>query len=95
MRAAPPATGALDTAEAKAVEARRVADAYAEQVQLRRQRWEAATAAQPHAPAALERAWTDYQHSIAQYRAACQTARRAESFLANVLEERRHGHFNA
>lgn len=81
----------LDAAETKAVEARRVADAYAEQVSVRRQKWEAATAAQPHAPAALERAWTDYQHAIAQYRAACQTARAAESVWAKVLNGGRHG----
>lgn len=82
---------ALDAAETRAVEARRVADAYAEQVTHRRRRWEGALAAQPHAPAALERAWTDYQHAIAQYRSAKQTARTAESFLANCLQENRHG----
>lgn len=80
---------ALDAAETKAVEARRVADAYAEQVSRRRRKWETITAAADSTGAALERAWTDYQHAIAQFRAAKQTARAAESFLTNVLEENR------
>ena len=78
---------ALAAAETKAVEARRVADAYAEQVQRRRAKWEAITAEAATAEgSALERAWTDYQHAIAQYRAACQTARAAESIWENVLQ---------
>lgn len=81
---------ALEAAETRAVEARRVADAYAEQVSRRRRRWESVTAAVDSPGAALERAWTDYQHAIAQFRAAKQTARAAESFLTKVLEERRH-----
>lgn len=76
----------LEAAETKAVEARRVADAYAEQVQRRRAKWEALTAAAATAEgSALERAWTDYQHAIAQYRSASQTARAAESIWTNVL----------
>lgn len=84
-------TAALDAAETRAVEARRVADAFGEQVQRRRRRWENTTAAVDSTNAALERAWTDYQHAIAQFRSAKQTARAAESFLTNVLEENRHG----
>lgn len=83
---------ALEAAETKAVEARRVADAYAEQVQRRRAKWETITASAATAEgSALERAWTDYQHAIAQYRAACQTSRAAESAWENVLMGGRHG----
>lgn len=81
---------ALAAAETKAVEARRVADAYAEQVSRRRRRWESVTAAVDSTNADLNRAWADYQHAIAQFRSAKQTARTAESFLTKVLEEKRH-----
>lgn len=84
-------SAALDAAETRAVEARRVADAFAEQVSRRRRRWENTTAAVDSTSADLERAWTDYQHAIAQFRSAKQTARAAESFLENVLEVRSYG----
>lgn len=81
---------ALDAAETKAVEAQKVADAYAEQVSRRRRRWESVTAAVDSTNKDLERAWADYQHAIAQFRSAKQTERiTAESFLTKVLEEKR------
>lgn len=86
-------TTALDAAETKAVEARRVADAFSEQVKRRRRRWETITAvaAEYFDPAAAERAWADYQHAIAQYRAAGQQARRAEAAWAAIMKGGQHG----
>lgn len=81
----------LEAAETRAVEARRVADAFTEQVRRRRRRWESCCAAVDTSAAELERAWTDYQHAIAQFRAASQTARSAESIWGNVLTK---GHQN-
>lgn len=70
---------AVDAAHISLAEARAVADAYAEQVITRKASWEAGPTPE---------SFGHYQDAVAQYRAACDTARVADANLTNALQER-------
>lgn len=70
---------AVEAAHIRLTEARAVADAYAEQTLARKARWEANPTPET---------FGHYQDAVAQYRAACDSTRVADSDLIDALQER-------